>query len=124
MSVCLCVCLCVCVCQLYSPQDSTDLDENPHKYSLGCLPVSFFSYFENFNLMMSWQQLFLNPFRHSHGCKLSLIFFKLEHDVSYIIELFAIENQQDRDISSIQNGIPRIGLAAILEPKIKISQNV
>ena len=34
------------------------------------------------------------------------------------------KNQQDREISSIQNGVPRIGPAAILEPKIKLSQNV
>ena len=40
------------------------------------------------------------------------------------MELFAIENQQDQEISSIQNGVPRIGPAAILDPKIKISQNV
>ena len=38
--------------------------------------------------------------------------------------LFAIKNQQDQYITSIQNGVPRIGPAAILEPKIKISQNV
>ena len=122
--VCVSVCLCVCVCQLYSPQDSTDLDENPHKYSLGCLPVPFFSDFENFNLMTSWRPFCKNPFRHSHGSKFALIFFKFAHDVAYILALFAIENQQDREISSIQNGVPRIGPAAILEPKIKISQNV
>ena len=38
--------------------------------------------------------------------------------------LFAIKNQQDQEISSIQNGVPRIGPAAISDPKIKISQNV
>ena len=40
------------------------------------------------------------------------------------MELFAIENQQDQEISSIQNGVPRIGPAAILDPKINILQNV
>ena len=34
--------------------------------------------------------------------------------------LFGIENQQDQKITLIQNGVPRIGLAANLEPKIKI----
>ena len=120
----MCVCVSVCLCQLYSPQDSTHLDENPHKYSLGCLSVPFFSNFENSNLMTSWRPFCRNLFRHSHGSKLALIFFKFAHDVAYILGLFAIENQQDRKISSIQNGVPRIGPAAILDPKIKISQNV
>ena len=118
VSVCLCVCLSVCVCQLYSPQDSTDLDENPHKYSLGCLPVPLFSKFENFNLMTSLRPFCIKPFRHSHGNKLTPIFFKSAHDVAYILALF------DREISLVQIAVLRIGLAAILEPKIKISQNV
>ena len=121
MCVCVSVCLSVCVCRLYSPHDSTDLDENPHKYSLGCLPVRFFSNFENFYLMTSWRPFWINSFRHSHGSKLASIFFKFAHDVAYILALFAIENQQDREISSIQNGVPRIGSAAILEPKINMS---
>ena len=112
------------MCQLYRLPDSTDLDENPHKYSLGCLPVPFFSVFENINLMTSWRPFCRNPFRHSRGSKWALIFFKFAHDVAYIEGLFAIENQQDREISSIRNGVPRIGPAAILEPKIKISQKV
>ena len=64
------------------------------------------------------------PFGHSHVCIWTSIFFKFAHDVTYIMELFAIENQQDQEISSIQNGVPRIGPAAIVDPKIKISQNV
>ena len=82
MCVCLCVCVSVCLCQLYSPPDSIDLDENPHKYSLGCLPVPIFSDFENFDLMKSWRPFCIDPFRHSHGCKLALIFFKFAHDVT------------------------------------------
>ena len=124
VSVCLCLCVSVCLCQLYRPPDSTDLDENPHEYSLGCLPVLFFSNFENFNLMTKWRPFCRNLFRHSPGCKLALIFFKFTHDVAYVLGLFSIENPQDREISLIQNGVPRIGPAAILEPKIKISQNV
>ena len=80
MCVCLCVCLCVCVsvcvCQLYSPQDSTDLDENPHKYSLECLPVLFFSDFENFSLMTSWRPFCIKPLGHSQVCIWTPIFFK------------------------------------------------
>ena len=74
--------------------------------------------------MTSWWPFCIKPFRHSHGSKLAPIFFKSAHDVAYILALFAIENQQDREISLIQNEVPRIGPAAILEPKIKISQNV
>ena len=115
---------CLFSCQLYSQPGCADFDVNRQKYSLGCLPVLFFSDFENFNLMTSWRPFYINPFRHSHGCKLALIFFKFAHDVAYLMGLFAIENQQDWAISSIQNGVPRIVPAAILDPKIKISQNV
>ena len=47
--------VCLFLFQLYSPRGYADFDENPHKYSLGCLPVPFFSDFENFNLMTSWR---------------------------------------------------------------------
>ena len=108
MSVCVCVCLSVCLCQLYNPKDKADFDENQHKYSLRCLPARFFSDFENLNLMTSWRPFCMKPLGHSHVCILASIFFKFAYYVAYNIGLFAIKNQQDREISSIQNGVPRI----------------
>ena len=78
-----------------------------------------FSDFENCILMTSWWPFCIKPLGHSHICIWALIFFKVSYDVAYIMALFAIENQQDREISSIQNGVTLIGSAAILDPKIK-----
>ena len=35
-------------------------------------------------------------FGHSHVLNFGQIFFKFEHNLAYIIGLFAIENKQDR----------------------------
>ena len=86
--------------------------------------MPFLSNFENIELMTSWRPFCQKPLGHSHVFIFDPIFFKFAHDVAYISALFAIENQQDRRVTSFQNGVPRIEPAAILEPKIKISQNV
>merc|ERR1712074_465439 len=52
-------CLCVCVCHLYSPNGWTDFDETFHKSFSMNLLNTFFSYFENSNLMTSWWPLLL-----------------------------------------------------------------
>merc|ERR1712090_55944 len=57
--VCLCVCLSVCVCHLYSPNGWTDFDETFHKSFTMNLLNTFFSDFENSNLMTSWRPLLL-----------------------------------------------------------------
>ena len=125
VSVCVSVCVCVCVSvSALQPSGLNRFGWKSTEILSRMFASAFFSNFENFNLMTSWRPFCRNLFRHSHGDKLALIFIKLTHDVAYILGLFAIENQQDRKTSSIQNCVPRIGPAAILEPKIKISQNV
>merc|ERR1712148_84176 len=57
--VCLCVCVSVCVCHLYSPNGWTDFDETFHKLFSMNLLNTFFSDFENSNLMTSWRPLLL-----------------------------------------------------------------
>ena len=52
---CLCVCPSVCLCHLYSPNEWTDFDETFHKSSTVHLLNTFFSDFENSNLMTSWR---------------------------------------------------------------------
>merc|ERR1712074_379367 len=59
LSVCLCVCVCVCVCHLYSPNGWTDFDETFHKSFSMNLLNTFFSDFDNSNLMTSWRLLLL-----------------------------------------------------------------
>ena len=112
--VCLsvCVCVCVCMCQLYSPPGSSDFDEHPHKYSLGCFPVPFFSDFENFNLMTSWRPFCTNPLRHSHGCIWTPIFFKFWYVVVYCLRLFGIAFQQNPFTTSIRNSRSKFGVCA------------
>ena len=80
--------------------------------------------FEYFNLLTSWRLFCIKPLGHSHVCIWAPIFFKFAHDVAYIMGLFAIENQQDREIYLNQNRVARICLEVILDPKIKFSQNV
>merc|ERR1712105_384522 len=67
VSVCLCVfvsvCVSVCLCHLYSPNESTDFDETFYKSSAMYLLNTFFSDFENSNLMTSWRPLLLFPVR-------------------------------------------------------------
>ena len=75
--VCICVCVCVCVCQHYSPNGWSDFDENSHKQSLGYLLVSFFSFFENSNLMTSWRPFCTKPCGHSHVFNIAPIFFHI-----------------------------------------------
>ena len=55
VSVCVSVCLCVCLCHLYSPNEWTDFDETLHKSPTMNLLNTFFSDFENSNLMTSWR---------------------------------------------------------------------
>merc|ERR1712074_409107 len=50
-----CVCLCVCVSHLYSPNGRTNFDETLHKSFSMNLLNTFFSDFENSNLMTSWR---------------------------------------------------------------------
>ena len=52
--------VCLFLCQLYSQPGCADFDVNRQKYSLGCLPVLFFSDFENLNLMTSWRPFCIN----------------------------------------------------------------
>merc|ERR1712148_120872 len=58
-----CVCLSVCpsvrLCHLYSPNERTDFDETFHKSFSMNLLNTFFSDFENSNLMTSWRPLLL-----------------------------------------------------------------
>merc|ERR1712240_634048 len=57
--VCLCVCLSVCVSHLYSPNGWTNFDETLHKsFSINLLNT-FFSDFENSNLMTSWRPFYV-----------------------------------------------------------------
>merc|ERR1712074_288328 len=57
--VCVCVHGSVCLCHLYSPNESTDFDETFYKSSAMYLLNTFFSDFENSNLMTAWWPLLL-----------------------------------------------------------------
>merc|ERR1712203_265244 len=59
VSVCLSVCLSVCVSHLYSPNGWTNFDETFHKSFSMNLLNTFFSDFDNSNLMTSWRPLLL-----------------------------------------------------------------
>merc|ERR1712105_497014 len=59
VSVCVCVCLSVCLCHRFSPNGWTDFDETFHKSFTIHLLNTFFSDFENSNLMTSWRPLLL-----------------------------------------------------------------
>ena len=83
--------------------------------TLGCLQELFFSDYEKFDLMTLWPIGALSSLFN-----FALIFFKFAHDVAYIMRLFAFENQQEREVMSIQNSIPHFGPAAILDQKIQI----
>ena len=98
--VCVCVCVSVCVCHLYSLNGWTDFDETFHKSSDRYLPVTFFAVFEISNLMTSWRPFCIFTLRHSHGRNFGPIFFKFRHKFLQRMPMFAIENQQDRLITS------------------------
>ena len=108
VSVCACVCVCVSMCEsvclfkLYSRNGSADFSKNSHKYSLGYLPVPFFSNFENLNLMMSWRPFYTLLSKNSHV-------FTVASFSSFSDIWFAIEFQQIQLIISIQNSGPRFG---------------
>ena len=54
-------------------------------------------------------------FRHSHGRNFAPIFFKIEHKVQSCLPMFAIENQQNRSVTSgnIENRVfEKIKMAA------------
>ena len=61
------------------------------------------------SILTSWRPFYLEPLGHSWVFIWGLIFFKCAYDVAYTRALFAIENQRDRIITSIRNGVPRIG---------------
>ena len=99
VSVWVCVCMCVCVWKLYSQNGCVDFDETLHKWSDRYLLVSFFSIFENSNLMTSWRPFCIFPTGHSHGRNFCPIFFKFGYKLQSCFSQFAIENQQNRLIS-------------------------
>ena len=94
-----CVCASVCVWKLYSPNGCVDFDETLHKWSDRYLLVTFFSVFENSNLMTSWRPFCTFSMGHSHGRNFCPILFKFEYKVQSCCLQFAIENQQNRSIS-------------------------
>ena len=77
--VCMCVRVCVrvCVWKLYSKNGCVDFDETLHKWSDRYLLVTFFSIFENSNLMTSWRPFCTFSMGHSHGRNFCPIFFKI-----------------------------------------------
>ena len=96
---CVCVCVSVCVWKLYCQNGWVDFAETLHKWSDRYLLVSFFSIFENSNLMTSWRPFCIFPTGHSHGRNFCPIFFKFGYKLQSCFSQFAIENQQNRLIS-------------------------
>ena len=111
MCVCVYVCVCVCVWQRSCSNGCVDFAETLHKRSDRYFLVSFFSIFENSNLMTSWRPFCSFPMGHSHGRNFALIFFKFEYKVQSCSLLFAIWNEQNQFTT----------FHAITEQKIKIS---
>ena len=62
--------------------------------------MSFFLDFGYLNLMTSWRPFCTFPMRHSHGRNFGPIFFKFGHNVALRYPVFAIENQQNRSVTS------------------------
>merc|ERR1712074_62343 len=88
MGLCVCVCVrvsvcpCVCVCHLYSPNRWTDFDETFYKLSTTHLLNTFFSDFENSNLMTSWRPLLLFSVRALSGSQFCSDFLQILGRVS------------------------------------------
>ena len=91
-----CVCVCVCVWQLSCSNGCVDFAETLHKRSDRYFLVSFFSIFENSNLMTSWRPFCSFPMGHSHSRNFALILFKFEYKVQSCSLLFAIWNEQNQ----------------------------
>ena len=91
-----CVCMYVCVWQRSCSNGCVDFAETLHKRSDRYFLVTFFSIFENSNLMTSWRPFCSFPMGHSHGRNFALIFFKFEYKVQSCSLLFAIWNEQNR----------------------------
>ena len=96
MYECVCVCMCVRVWKRSCSNGCVDFAETLHKRSDRYFLVSFFSIFENSNLMTSWRPFCSFPMGHSHGRNFALIFFKFGYKVQSCFLQFAIENQQNR----------------------------
>merc|ERR1712112_688811 len=73
---------CVCLCHLYSPNESTDFDETFYISSAMYLLNTFFSDFENSNLMTSWRPLLLFPVRALSRSRFCSDFFQVLGRVS------------------------------------------
>ena len=62
--------------------------------------MTFFAVFQSSNLMTSWRPFCIFALRHSHSRNFGPIFFKFGHKALQRMAMFAIENQQDRMITS------------------------
>ena len=98
--VCLSVCLCTSMCVWSLQPKRTKRFWWFYKWSDRYLPVTFFVVFQSSNLMTSWWPFCIFALRHSHGRNFGPIFFKFGHKVLWCMPMFAIENQQDRSVTS------------------------
>ena len=125
--VCACVfvsvCVSVCVCHLYSLNRWFNFDETFHKWSLGYLRGPYFSDFEISKSMTSWRQFCNFSMRHSHGRIFCSIFFKFCHKVPRCLPVFAIENQQNRSVTSANMADRVFVKNPKWPPKIKFSKS-
>ena len=129
MNVCLCLCVCVCVCVCVSVCVCVCLcvwSLQPKRMD------RFWCYFPQMicrifasdffsrilKIQNGWRHgghFVCFSFRHSHGRNFAPIFFKIEHKVQSCLPMFAIENQQNRSVTSgnIENRVfKKIKMAA------------
>ena len=118
--VCVSVCVSVCVCHLYSPYGLVDFDETFHKWSVGYLPVTFFTDFENSKWMTSWRPFctfFIPALSRSQFCSDFLQNWaqgtKLSSNVCYWKSAKSVGNFR-------QYGEPRFRKKSKWPPKIKV----
>ena len=116
---CLCGCVSVCVCHLYSPYGWVDFDETFHKWSVGYLPVTFFTDFGNSKWMTSWRPFctfFIRALSQSQFCSDCLQNWaqgtKLSSNVCYWKSAKSVGNFR-------QYGEPRFRKKSKWPPKIK-----
>ena len=104
---CLCVCVCVCLSVCVSVcVISTAQTDGPifMKLSTGDLEdICQWLFSRILKIQNGWRHgghFVCFSFGHSHGRNFASIFFKIEHKVQSCLPMFAIENQQNRSVTS------------------------
>ena len=132
--VCVCVCVCVYVCVYVCVSVTAFYLKTIRPILMKLGPYDLIKnlrwhFFQIFDMLLRWRHsghFVCFRMRHSHGRNFALIFFKITDKKVWRLPMFAIENQQNRLITSGRKSGPRFQKIAffVFEPVSEVPGSI